>query len=332
MSHTKVDTWHNAIPSRQGAGVNVAIIDVGGFQGYATELGDELPAVVTKKKNFCGTNPDVFDSTFTGDPHGTEVAAIVHDMAPTAGISLISAMNDAEIVAAQNYILTLNGDANAGNDIRIVNASFGDPTAGRGDGSGGANTVDGVVRNLRQHNVLWVASAGNEGDVHDGFVPAGPDGIDNFGNRFVAWQPDNFEDGFAVAGQTVNVRIKWDSWSGAPQDFDLIIFDQAGQVVASSQRPQGSGATPVEAASVKNFGSNPVVFYTAIKRTFASANPRFDTYVLYADSELVDARSSISEPADSPYAFTVGATCVTDKRSSRTRVKARRSTDGSSPI
>src|SRR5205823_3871680 len=45
---------------KQGAGVNVAIVDPEGFQGYDTELGDELPLVVTKK-NFCGSNPDVFD-------------------------------------------------------------------------------------------------------------------------------------------------------------------------------------------------------------------------------------------------------------------------------
>src|SRR5262249_17425987 len=159
--------------------------------------GDELPAVVGKK-NFCGANPDVFDASFVGDVHGAEVAAIVHDMAPAAGITLICAMNDVELVQAQNYILGLDNDADPTNDIRIVNGSSGSPSDGRGDGSGGPSTSEGVVRNLRQHNVLFVLSAGNEAGVHDSFTPASPDLVTAGGFHFVPWQPGNFEDGFAL--------------------------------------------------------------------------------------------------------------------------------------
>src|SRR5207244_13076861 len=105
----------------------------------------------------------------------------------------------------------------------VVNGSFGSRVAARGDGSSGG--LEAIVRTLRQNNVLYVASAGNEGQVHFGFFPAGPDGV-GFGNMHVVqWQPNNYEDGFVVPPfQTITLLIKWDSWSGQPQDFDLYIL------------------------------------------------------------------------------------------------------------
>ncbi|MEY2460820.1 MAG: hypothetical protein QOG30_2650, partial [Acidimicrobiaceae bacterium] len=309
VSSTLADTWHTA--GKQGAGVNVAVVDPEGFQGYDTELGDELPASVGKK-NFCGSNPDVFDSSFIGGPHGAELAAIVHDMAPAAGITLICAQNDVQLVQAQNYILSLNSDGNPANDIRIVNGSFGNPVSGRGDGSGGSSSGDGVVRTLRNNNVLFVASAGNEADVHFDFTPAGPDIATSGGFQFVAWQPNNYEDGFLVRAHTsVDFIVKWDAWTGPRQDFDLYIFDSSGAaILAASTQNQQAGAPPVEGVTLTNSTNSDAVFKATFDRFAATANPRFDTYVLYAASELVDANGSVTIPASSPYAFAVGATCV----------------------
>jgi hypothetical protein len=310
VANTSANKWHNG--GKQGAGVNVAVVDPGGFQGYDTELGDELPAVVGKK-NFCGSNPDVFDSSFTGDPHGAEVAAIVHDMAPAAGITLICATNDAQLVQAQNYIIGLNSDGNSANDIRIVNGSFGNPIGGRGDGSGGASTGDGVVRTLRQNNVLFVAAAGNEADMHFDFVPAGPDVPGPGGSQLVAWQPNNYEDGILVpANTTVTMLIKWDAWTGPAKDFDLMILNSSGFIVAGSQLDQLAGAPPIEGVDITNNSGSSQFFYAAIDRFSSSTNPRFDTYLFYATSELVDVNGSITVPASSPYALAAGAACVSN--------------------
>jgi len=307
VHNTNADAWQNAIPNNLGAGVNVAIVDVGGFQGYSGELGDELPASVNKK-NYCGSNPDVFDSTFTGDPHGTEVAAIVHDMAPSAGITLICAMNDSQIAQAKDYILA--------NNIQIAVGSFGSPVQGRGDGSSPwPGSVEDSVRQLRQGGVLWVSSAGNDADVHYAFTPAGPDQQSPVGPE-VAWAPNNYEDGFSVPPfSTVNFLVKWDAWTGPAQDFDLYIVDINGNLVGDpksnpSVNDQTHGAPPVEGVPVTNPTSNWVTYYAVITRYAAFANPRFDTYVQYAASELVNAAGSIDLPGDSPYAFTAGATCV----------------------
>ena len=309
VHNTAADMYLNG--GKQGAGVNVAIVDPSGFQGYDTELGDELPLTVGKK-NFCGSNPDVFDSTFTSDPHGAEVAAIVHDMAPLAGITLICATNDVQLVQAQNYILGLNGDGNPANDIRIVNGSFGNPINGRGDGSGGANTGDGVVRTLRANNVLFVAAAGNEADVHFDFTPAGPDLSINGGFELVAWQPNNYEDGLVVPAHTVvTVLVKWDAWSGPPQDFDLYIWNSSFMsIVGGSTQSQLAGAPPWEGVQITNSSGSDQVYYATIDRLSASANPRFDTYMIYAASEMVDTNGSVTVPASSPYAFAVGAHCA----------------------
>jgi subtilisin family serine protease len=310
LANTNASSW---IPTgRNGAGVNVAIIDVGGFQGFFTELGDELPATVTTR-NFCGSDPEFVDDLFTVDPHGTEVAAIVHDIAPAAGIVLICARNDLQIFQAQNYILQLNSDSTPTNDVSIVTASWGSPIEGRGDGTGNQFTAEGIVRTLRQHGVLWVGSSGNDGAVHYFFTPAGPDGSDlGFGPR-VAWAPGNYDDSFVVAsGQTVNVLVKWDSWSGQPQDFDLAILDSNGVVVSGSANDQLQGAPPVEVASVTNFTATTLTFRAAIGRFAASANPRFDTYVEFASSELVNPVGSVTIPATSPDALAVGAACVSN--------------------
>ncbi len=232
-------------------------------------------------------------------------------MAPAAGIYLICAQNDVDFVQAQNYILGINSDGTTANDIRIVNGSFGNPIGGRGDGSGGASTSDGVVRTLRANDVLFVASAGNEADVHDVFVPSTADYA--AGNlKLISWAPNNYEDGFQLAaGKSATFEIKWDAWTGARQDFDLYIWNaDFSQIVASSELDQVSGAPPVESTTVTNSSGSAAIFYATIARYQATVNPRFDTYVLYAQSELVNASGSVSLPASSPYAMAVGATCV----------------------
>ncbi|MDP2623806.1 MAG: peptidase S53, partial [Actinomycetota bacterium] len=72
------DVWHNDA-GITGAGVKVAVID-GGFNGYASLLGDDLPGAVTTH-NYC--------TSFTGTGHGTAVAEIVHEVAPGAELYLI---------------------------------------------------------------------------------------------------------------------------------------------------------------------------------------------------------------------------------------------------
>ena len=173
------------------------------------------------------------------------------------------------------------------------------------------------MRNLRQHDVLWVASrCQTKATRTSTSCPRAPTSSISSATA-TGRQAGNYEDGFAVyPSDSVNVRVKWDSWSGTPQNFDLVIFDQSGQVVATSQRQQSGGATPVEAVVVTNpdtnLGDPPSIYYAAIRRTAASVNPRFDTYMIHTTSELVDPSGSISAPADSPYTFAIGAACVSD--------------------
>ena len=61
-----------------GAGVNVAIVDLG-FRGYDFLLGEDLPAEV-------GTT--FLGDSWEGEVHGTAVAEIVHDIAPDARMHL----------------------------------------------------------------------------------------------------------------------------------------------------------------------------------------------------------------------------------------------------
>jgi subtilisin family serine protease len=311
VADTFAYTWQNN--GKLGANVNVAIVDPAGFQGYANELGDELPASVTTK-NFCigSSGPNDVGSSFTGDAHGTEVAAIVHDMAPAAGIYLICAQDDVGLTQARNFILGVNSDGTAANDIRVVNGSFGNPLQGRGDGSGGDTTADGFARVLRQNDVLFVAAAGNDGDDHYAFSPTTADqAIGSF--RFVSWAPNNYDDQITLApGQVVTAAIKWDAWSGPPQDFDLWLVDQSFNIVAWSTADQTAGATPWEATTYQNLTGSQQTIFARIRRWSASANPRFDTYINTAPQarEFNNAAGSVTIPASSPFAFAAGAYCI----------------------
>ena len=81
-----------------GAGVKVAILDLG-FQGYASLLGTELPATVTVM-SFRADG----DITGAGQPHGTAVAEIVHEVAPGAELYLVNFDTEVELANASAWL------------------------------------------------------------------------------------------------------------------------------------------------------------------------------------------------------------------------------------
>jgi hypothetical protein len=166
---------------------------------------------------------------------------------------------------------------------------------------------------LRQNGVLWVGSSGNEADIHFTFTPAGPDGPNLGFGPSIAWQPGQYRDRFSLPpGGTAVVLVKWDSWTGSPQDFDVGVVNANGVLVSSGGgADQLSGAPPVEQAFVQNNTPNSAQFGVVIARFSAAANPRFDTYIEdVPGSEFVNPAGSVTMPATSPFAFAVGATCV----------------------
>ena len=97
-----------------------------------------------KTADFCG-------GAFTqATEHGTAVAEIVHEMAPSAQLILICYAGDVSFQQAEAY-----AKSQGANVISHSGSFF---NAGRGDGTG---PLGSIVADARANNILWVNSAGN---------------------------------------------------------------------------------------------------------------------------------------------------------------------------
>jgi len=284
-----------------GQGTRIGVLDCGGFAGYASLLGSELPAAVT-----------LWTGGTSGDPvgaggHGTGCAEIVHDMAPGASLYLAYDGNEADFYGAVDWLVAQGVD--------VISYSCGWSIPVPYDGSGAPhNPVVAKVEEARQAGVLWVNSAGNyaDGEIYQATYEAFPDTswhsfAGNWSNRF----------GYLVAGQTYWLTLTWDDWpadpatAGASHDYDMDLWRWDGAawiVVANSASVQDGtpGALPAEEIEF-----TPAVSDWYYLTVFQYASPRNDYLNLRgsggASFEHSVLARTLGTPADSPAAVTVGA-------------------------
>ena len=292
---TNASAWQQR--GQSGAGVKVAIIDMG-FAGYASaQASGDLPVSLTVI-DYCG------GELTTGEDHGTAVAEIVHDMAPAAQLHLICISTEVDLATAEEYVKA--------NGISIVNLSGGWFNSSRGDGSGEPGTPDATVADARAHGILWVNSAGNHAQHHwsGSFVGSGLTltGNDNELHLFAA--DDDVGNGFYLAaGETACALLKWDDWPVSSQDFELYLADST-DVVAVSETAQDGSQSPTEGLCYTNDGAEQP-FWVLIGNYNATESPRFDLVITGQAGPMQHQVSagSIAEPASSPAALAVGAAC-----------------------
>ena len=288
VAATGANAWHAA--GATGAGSKVAVIDLGFGDYAARQAAGELPAGLITQ-DYCG-------GLGAPEPHGTAVAEIVHEMAPSAQLYLICINSLPDLKLAEDYAKA--------NGITIVNHSVGWFNAGRGDGSGGPTTVDGIVADARANGILWVNAAGNEAQRHWNGSYSDPDanGVHNFapgdeGNTLVVGQ-----------NQWLCADLKWDSWPLSNQDFDFYLVRSSDFVIVNgSEGFQTGSQPPIEGFC--HFNSGPAQsFFLAIVNFAATTAPRFDLFVDIANAlQYRNADGSLIEPASSPHAFAAGAIC-----------------------
>jgi hypothetical protein len=297
----------NALAQQQlgktGAGVKVAVIDVGFLGLHAAQLDGDLPASVTTV-DYCSGYFDMFTN------HGTGVAEIVHKMAPDAVLYLICVGGEVELAEAEAYVKAQG--------ITIVNHSVSWFNSSRGDGTGAAGSPDATVADATANGILWVNSAGNYAKQHwtGRFVDNGHKqnvfatvgGVKDIGDSF--WLDD---------GQSTCVSLKWDNWPRTAQDYDLyIVQESSDEVVASSEDTQTGTQPPVEITCYENPTGVGQWFFVGIMKYKATTTPRFDLFlanihfVRNSDLKYASADGSVAEPASAPAAFAVGAMCWQD--------------------
>ena len=141
--------------------------------------------------------------------------------------------------------------------------------------------------------------------------------VDPDNDDLMEWSPGNAFNGVTIpAGATECGVLRWDSWPVTSQDYDLFLLDASFDAVASSLNDQASSPSePTEGTCYTNTTGATAGFYWAVVRYSATVTPRFD-FVSQPESAGIGALgfstpdSNVTEPATSPAALAVGATCA----------------------
>lgn len=280
------DKWHAA--GITGKGVRVAIVDLG-FGGVKSLLGRDLPATVK-------TNISIDRMDRQRENHGTAVAAVVHRVAPDAELYL--AFEDDSARAFADVLQWLED-----NKVQVVNYSV-SQLIGPRDGS--SYTTQLIELFMRRTGALWINSAGNYAMSHTLFE-FNPDrrGIHTFGRDrnllpFVAFAP------------ATTVAMNWSgNWQGGEDnEYIFVVLDKDGNevAVAAEQRRGRRNHFPFQ---ILTFRSRPgEIYFLAVGRTRGSTNHLID--IIISNSEVAPwakvPQYSVTSPADSSAALTVGAT------------------------
>ena len=214
--------WQNA--GMGGAGASVAIVDLG-FDGYTAALGGELPPTVDTS---CTANA----SNLGGTPHGTNVAELVHDVAPAASLFLVKITDEVSLGLAVDCLIARR--------VNVVNHSVSWSYSGPGDGTG---LVDGIVSKATANGIVWVNSAGNTRRSH-----WSGSWIDTNNDGWLDISPNGSLQGFVAGSRgTVEASLRWDDpWGAACDDYDLVLFDAALNILATAQDVQSCASNPLE--------------------------------------------------------------------------------------
>jgi hypothetical protein len=328
---SNADAWQTA--GQNGDGVKVAIVD-GGFANLAAEgagASPNLPASVVHYVDDPGHTPPNPDNqnhcaNENASQHGTAVAEIVHQMAPLAQLYLYCIDDTTGFQQAEQQLQAAG--------VTIVNSSLGFPADGRGDGTGTTLSAAATVRNARQNQILWVESAGNNGEDHwpGTFVDGDHNGNVDLVNSSSTGQ-DDFIGIFSGGGL---ITLQWDQWptSNLAVTLHALPFDNNGDLLGPAVSITHAPGTPpidcleLPASPGDGCGSLPLAanYDVWVSIPTAALGVHYDlTY--WGDVNLnylscgswspdgttclgpsVRAQSgSVTEPASSPYALAVGA-------------------------
>ncbi len=273
-----------------GQGVKVGVLDLG-FGGYQDLLGSELPDNVTV---------EVFgdDINFATEVHGTACAEIIHEMAPDAEMYL--AYYDGSDLAMGLAVTWLMEQG-----VDIISNSTGSNGLTPMDGSGFAAEM---VDEAHNAGIFWVNAAGNEATSHYRGVFNDTDG-DTLHEFF----PDTPVIPFIPYGPGFQTQIilSWNDWQNVNQDYELILLDAEGELLAKSEDPQegAEGNIPAE-GFLYEFEDNEI-YLLAIQNfdNLARGDATLDLFIQAGEfhPDYLVAEASLSSPSDARGAFAVGA-------------------------
>lgn len=273
-----------------GTGASVAILDPG-FTGYQDRINSgELPAGLIAVSFVAGG--DINNNTV----HGTACAEIVHDVAPGAQMYLVNFNTDVELGNAVDYLISQGVD--------VVSASWGFFGDFRGDGQGDINTI---VQNANAAGIFWANAAGNSAQTHwsGQFTDADIDGL----HEFAAGDEGNDISYTLSPGASIDLFLTWNRWPVTDQDYDFCLVRAAtGTEVACGQNWQNGTQIPSEQLDYVVPPGKGGTYYVRIINFSAAGDATFQLLSYPWPFQYQVAAGSLGgQPADSPYAMTVGA-------------------------
>ena len=228
-----------------GSTVKIGIIDQD-FKGFTNLMGTELPEntpIITRVHAQCytaaGVPTDVIANCERSDGHGTSVAEIVADVAPSASLYISNQSkfkNNDDLKETVTWMI--------GEGVKVINHSIGYDINAPGDGSSGLaaskNHILDVINYAVASGIIWVNSGGNDA-LRTWYGPYREGPTNNNWHDFET-SPDSDEGNTITldAGTTIIAELRWDdTWSRGECDIDLH-FRQSGTVdsLAKSVRTQ----------------------------------------------------------------------------------------------
>jgi hypothetical protein len=276
-----------------GAGVKIGVIDLGFTNLSSAQASGDLPSNLTIT-DYTGTGTG-------GTDHGTNVAQIVHEMAPGSPLYLAKINTDVQLQQAVNDM------AAAG--VRVINHSVGWYAAAFYDGTG---PLCDIASQAAQNNIQWVNAAGNDRNRH--YLATLTDANGDLRHEFASGQ--NYNTVNLTANYQVQLILNWDAYPTTSTDYNLYLYngnpDSGGvQVAQSATRQGGSFPYPYEAITYTPTTSG--TYYIVVKK-YRSTTPnlRFTLFSIGADLGIKTTASSLVQPADCADVIGVGAVDLND--------------------
>jgi subtilisin family serine protease len=265
----------------------VAIVDLG-FDGWDVLPDGELPSEV---ETAAFDSDGVLDS---GTDHGTQMAEIIHDVAPEAALVLVT-FSDAYMAEMVDWLIAT--------EVDVVSMSL-EWTEGPLDGTHfSALEIERAI----DAGITWVVAAGNSAKRHH--VGTTVDKDDN-GWVELNGTSTEFNEFHLSSNSSADLLL---TWNDKATDLDLCVFDMeelsdgSPTQVMCAEGPQGNGEPAIEAMTLENnTGASRLYGYSI--SFFSGIEVVYDTRIWGSSNlQFSNPAASIGVPANMTNVLTVGA-------------------------
>ncbi len=272
----------------EGEGIKVGVLATTGFNISNSEISSNIEGY----KNF--TNDGIDNNG--NNAHGTGVAEIVIDMAPSSDLYLANFDYGVEYANAADWLV--NNDV----DVIVMSVAFFlSPNNGNG-------YISEVADDAVKDGVVWVNSAGNYAENHWQGNFSDPDS-DDWLNFNETHEINYLQNGGEISAGTrfyISLTWDWDNWENNDQDYNLYIVNSTGDPVAGSVSVQDGDDYPRESISYKVQEDG--YYGVAIEKYNATGDQELELFFPnYGYPTFKVRESSITAPASADNVTSIGA-------------------------